>query len=151
MKLPKFTWGTGIFLFYTIFASSLIFQVYQSTRYDHSLVVEDYYAQDLNYQAIYDRKQNSLSLSEPVTAQVSDGSEWLDIRFPEEVGAVSGEVLLYRPSTRHLDVNIPLVFSPNTPHSTRIPVDQLTPGRWLAKINWTANGREFLDEIPVKF
>lgn len=150
MKLPKFTWGTGIFLFYTVFASSLIFQVYQSTRYDHSLVVEDYYAQDLAYQSIYERKQNSLSLSEPVIAQTTADGNWLELTFPEEVGAVRGEVLLYRPSTRNLDVNVPLVFAPDSPRFVRLPVDQLTSGRWIAKISWEADGREFLDEIKIK-
>ena len=149
MKLPKFTWGTGIFLFYTIFAGSLFFQVYQSTRYDHSLVVEDYYAQDLAYQQTYERKQNSLSLDQPVTVHLNDARDALDIAFPRDLGRIRGEVLLYRPSTRHLDTNAPLVFTPATPYRAVIPTAGLATGRWLAKISWTAGEKEYLDEIVV--
>jgi hypothetical protein len=149
MQLPKFNWGTGIFLFYTVFAGSLFFQVYQSTRYDHSLVVEDYYAQDLDYQNTYEKKQHSLSLAQPVTATLSTGKEWLSIQFPEAIGSVSGEVLLYRPSSRQLDVNMPLIFDPEASLTALIPVGKLTKGRWLAKISWQADGIDYLDEVTL--
>jgi hypothetical protein len=43
----KFNWGTGIAIFYIIFVVSLVFQVFKSRQYDHSLVVDNYYEEDI--------------------------------------------------------------------------------------------------------
>ena len=65
----KFNWGTGIFLFYTFFAVTLFFQVYQSTQYDNHLVVDNYYEKDIQYQVQYEKIANSLGLEEKVAIE----------------------------------------------------------------------------------
>ena len=53
----KINWGTGIFIFYSLFVGALVFQLVKSFQYDNSLVVENYYEKDLNYQEQYNKIQ----------------------------------------------------------------------------------------------
>jgi len=69
----KFHWGHGIFLFYVVFVASLVTVVIKSRQFDNSLVTEEYYARDLNYQQEYDRRMNSKSLAEPLSIMRVNG------------------------------------------------------------------------------
>ena len=140
----KFTWGTGIFLFYALFAAMLVFQVIKSTQYDHSLVVEEYYEEDLNYQEKYNKIQNSLNLEVPLQFNYEEESGLLVLDFPFEGSAVEGKVLFYRPSTSRMDVEFPL----NVDASGKmvIPTGNLPQGRWVVEVDWQANDTEFFDE-----
>jgi hypothetical protein len=46
----KLNWGTGIAIFYGLFMVIMITFVVMSRNVDHSLVMEDYYEADINYQ-----------------------------------------------------------------------------------------------------
>ena len=54
----KLNWGWGIALAYSIFALSLLGFLVFALRQDNSLVVEDYYQQDLDYQQRKDKVRN---------------------------------------------------------------------------------------------
>ena len=140
----KFNWGTGIFLFYTIFALSLVFQVIKSTQYDNSLVVDDYYEADINYQAQYERKVNAAALSAPVDIGWRAADQSVVIQFPPEVEAPTGSVVLYRPNTKALDQNYDLKLSED--QSMNINGHDLLPGRWSVRITWKDGEKEFFSE-----
>ncbi len=141
----KFTWGTGIFLFYTIFAGSLFYQVYKSTQYDHSLVAKDYYAKDIAYQTMYEKQQNSLSLAEPLRFDYQEKAEMLYIVFPSQLGKPDGKVTFYRPQTRKDDVFMDLVT--NKKGQMIIPLKKMTSGRWHVQVDWVANKKAYYDEL----
>jgi hypothetical protein len=145
----KFSWGTGIFLFYTLFALGLVFQVYKSTQYDHSLVVDDYYEHDIHYQEQYVRKVNAQALSEPVAIRLLPDERQVVIDFPAEVIQPQGTVLLYRPSDKRFDQQIPLVMDRNG--QMKIGIEELLVGRWAVRITWAENGKEYFveDEVNV--
>ena len=143
----KFNWGTGIFVFYCVFATSLFLQVYQSTKYDRSLVADDYYAKDIAYQEMYDKKQNSLSLEEAVTFRFDNAEKQLKIQFPEAVGQPGGDVILYRPKTKKDDLHIPL--RTNEEGAMLIPIDRIPSGSWIVQVDWKAEGKEYYDEYNL--
>ena len=64
----KFNWGTGIFIFITLFLLVNAFVIYKSFQQRNDLVEEEYYPQGLEYQKQIDRfaKANALS------AKISD-------------------------------------------------------------------------------
>lgn len=143
----KFNWGTGIFLFYTIFALSLVFQVFKSTQYDNSLVVDNYYEEDLNYQAQYERKQNAQNLAEPVDIDLIPATQELAIQFPAEVADAIGVVHLYRPSGKAADQKLPIEL--NDQGQMKISTQDMLTGRWSVRITWTSGSKEYFTEKDI--
>ncbi|MCB0636057.1 MAG: FixH family protein [Lewinella sp.] len=145
----KFSWGTGIFLFYTLFALGLVFQVYKSTQYDHSLVYDDYYSHDIHYQEQYERKVNAQSLSEPVRISLQPEVRQVVIDFPADVIRPQGTVLLYRPNDKRFDQELPISMDGNG--QMKIGIEDLLVGRWAVRITWAENGKEYFveDEVNV--
>ena len=143
----KFNWGHGIALFYIVFASVLIYFVVQSTQHDHSLVVENYYEEDLKYQQHYEKLENSKGLKIDVTISHEPNSENIKIQFPKEKGTVSGTILFYRPSDKSKDVKIKI--EPDQNFEQSLPVSALSPGLWKLKVDWQAGGIPFYKEETV--
>lgn len=140
----KFNWGTGIFLAYTLFAVALFWFVYQSTKQDNSLVVDNYYEQDLQYQQQYERMQRANSLSAPVKVQFDQPAAAVVITFPEEVSAPGGSIHFYRPSDQRFDFRADLAV--DELHRQLIPVKGKLGGRWIVKILWEEDGQEYYVE-----
>ena len=140
----KINWGTGIFLAYTLFAVALFWFVYQSTKQDNSLVVDNYYEQDLQYQQQYERMQRANSLSAPVKVQFDQPAAAVVITFPEEVSAPSGSIHFYRPSDQRFDFRADLAV--DELHRQLIPVKGKLGGRWIVKILWEEDGQEYYVE-----
>ena len=143
----KFNWGHGIALFYIIFATVLVIFVVKSTFHDHSLVVENYYEEDLNYQQHYDKLLNSKKLSKDVLISHDPKASNIKIQFPKEHGAVDGVIHFYRPSDKSKDVKMEISLDQNFEQT--LPVSELSPGLWKLKVDWNAGGVSFFKEETV--
>jgi nitrogen fixation protein FixH len=143
----NFNWGHGIALFYIIFASVLVFFVVKSTYHDHSLVVENYYEEDLNYQQHYDKLANSKALLNDITISHSTTTESIKIQFPKEKGNIAGTIHFYRPSDKTKDFEVKIELDQNFEQS--FPVSELSPGLWKLKVNWKAGGTPFYKEETI--
>lgn len=141
----KINWGTSIAVVYGIFALVMIFALIKSTGHDHSLVVEDYYDQDLKYQQQFEKMQHSRDLQEPVEIRLNNVDRAVEIQFPVSMQGLSGEVLFYNPVDKKLDYKVS-VLPDQTSHKQVIPIDRLRPGKWKVKIDWKAAGQAFYDE-----
>lgn len=142
----KFHWGHGIFLFYVVFVATLVTVVIKSRQFDNSLVTEEYYARDLNYQQEYDRRMNSSALTEPLSIMRVDGK--YQLLFPKGKNQdVEGTVLLYRPSSKHDDRLVKL--SVGAGGTMQLPTSGLKPGRYQAVVEWSANGVDYFDELDL--
>ncbi|MCK7591870.1 FixH family protein [Subsaxibacter sp. CAU 1640] len=132
----KFNWGTGIVLAFISFIGFIMyFVITMSTdkKYDHDLVTENYYKQELDFQNNINKENNSRTLKQNITwEKTSDG---LLIIFPENlhVSKISGSVFLYRPSDKQFDFEIPISLSSN---HLLIPDKRLLGGRWNIIIDW---------------
>lgn len=146
----KWNFGTAIFLAYSVFAAALIFMVIRSTQVDHSLVVDDYYAKDLAYQEILDRKQNSLQRSGAAIVQQSEvkRGHLLELQFPHQRGRVSGQVQLYRPDNQRLDQFFPIEAQADG--RMTIQTASVLSGYWRVRIEWEQAGMEYLDEYDLQ-
>lgn len=141
----EFNWGTGIFAFYTVFVLTLIFVVYKSTQYDHSLVVEDYYAKDLAYQGRYDQMKNSAQLAEKLHIFYLAQSDQVQIRFPDGLGSeFDGEVLFYRADNKSKDALLPI--QTDQEKDMLVDVTDFETGRWKVQVEWSAANKEYYDE-----
>lgn len=143
MKI-RFTWGTGIviaMLAFMVFILSFVYKSIAMKEYQHELVSEDYYKDELHYQEEIDKLKNAQALTEDITlVNVKDG---VRIIFPKNIDEdqIKGTIYFQRLSNAKLDFteNIKLVD-----HSQIITVDQLVEGKWIIKIDWSSGGTEYL-------
>jgi nitrogen fixation protein FixH len=142
----KLNWGHGIAIFFSVFVISLIYQVYRSTQYDNSLVSEKYYADDLNYQQHYNKLVNTQQLEEDLQIHTNRKDNTVELRFPDEVQQVHGEIYFFCPSDQKSDFKIAIAPQDKT---QKVSMDGLRPGLWRIKVNWDAEGKEYYKETTI--
>jgi hypothetical protein len=140
----KISWPTGIILALSAFVIFILSFVYKATfmsQYDHHLVSDDYYKDELNYQQEIDKLNKAAALEEDVTLiKVQEG---LLIKFPEEFDAekITGTISFQRPSNDKIDFQLPIKLIAS---NYLISNENLVEGRWNAKIEWSINGTTYL-------
>ncbi|OIQ28358.1 MAG: cytochrome C oxidase Cbb3 [Bacteroidetes bacterium MedPE-SWsnd-G2] len=140
----KINWGTGIVIAFVCFIAFIMyFVVSMSTndKYDHDLVNENYYEQELKYQEDIDKEKKAKNLSENVKWRKS--SEGIEIEFPSTMNYsdIKGTLHLDRPSNKTLDFKSELNLNSS---KFIIPKDNLLEGRWNLKIYWNYKGNDYL-------
>ncbi|MDW5288197.1 FixH family protein [Formosa sp. PL04] len=140
----KINWGTGIIIAFVLFIGFIMYFVVNmltGDRFNHDLVVEDYYKQELSLQNEIDKEQNAQTLAENLSWEHTN--EGILIQFPESISEtqISGTVTLYRPSNKTLDFQLPIVLNN---HTVLIPKDKLVDGRWNLTVDWKNNGSSYL-------
>jgi nitrogen fixation protein FixH len=148
LKIMKFNWGTGIAIFFSVFVLSLVYQVYRSTQYDHSLVSDQYYADDLRYQEHYNKLVNAQQLEEDLQIQPLADKATLELHFPKQVSALSGEIYFFCPSDQSSDFRLPV--EPMGDGIQRIPTEELRRGLWKIKVDWTGDGKAYYKEQDIR-
>ena len=143
MKL-KINWGTGIFiamLSFMIFILSFVYKAVALDEYQHELVSEDYYKDELHYQEEIDKMNNATVLKQDISLRNSN--QGIYISFPEEIdeSSIKGEILFQRLSNGKLDFSEVIVLSG---HEQLIPSDKLVSGKWIVKIDWEDGKNEYL-------
>ncbi len=147
----KFNWATGIVLAFIGFISFIMYFIvtmHTDAKYDHDLVTEDYYKQELEFQNDIDKEKNSKDLTSNITwKKTNDG---ILIVFPEALKAekISGKVFLYRPSNKQFDFDTAISLSN---HNLLIPDKRLLDGRWNIKVDWEYNGKSYLFKKEIVY
>lgn len=118
----------------------LVITMTTDKNFNHDLVTEEYYKQELAFQDKLDRETNSLNLLSNVRASVEN--EGLVISFPENLNYqdVKGSIFLYRPSDKEMDFSIPIKLKA---HQMMIPAKHLKEGRWNVEIEWSYLGESY--------
>lgn len=144
----KFNWATGLTLFFMLFIGTLVFVVYQSTQVHDSLVVENYYEEDINYQKHYDKRQNTADLSVKVLVDYNKSNQEILFTFPvDSLSSASGKILLYNPYSEKSDVNYDIKTDANG--SFKIPIKDVKSGRWKLKIDWITGSKSYYQEEEI--
>lgn len=150
MKI-KINWGTGIALAIMSFMTFILYLVITMTsdkNFNHDLVTEEYYKQELSFQNKLDREANSRNLLNNISTERTE--EGLLISFPEELefSAIKGSILLYRPSNKELDFTIPIELNA---HQVLIPGRHFENGRWNIEIDWTYGAESYFFKKEFSF
>lgn len=143
MKL-KLSWSTGIviaMISFMIFILSFVYKAVALDEYQHELVSEDYYKDELHYQEEIDKMNNSIALSKEVTLRNSKTG--IHITFPDEIkqAKIKGMITFQRLSNEKLDFSEEIVLSE---HEQIIPAEKLVSGKWIIKIDWEDGKRKYL-------
>jgi hypothetical protein len=147
----KVNWGTGIVLAFIGFIAFIMYFVINmnvNDKYNHDLVTEEYYKEELEYQNDIDKLNNAKILEENIS--YSRTVEGLVIEFPKnlEVEKITGKVFLYRPSNKQLDFETQISLSKL---HLLIPDKRLVDGRWNIKIDWQYNGKSYLFKESIRY
>lgn len=147
----KLNWGTGIVIAIIAFMSFIMyFVISMSTgkNYNHDLVTEKYYQQELTYQNSINATRNAKELEENIKIKRVAGG--LKVYFPAifKPENVKGKVFLYRPSNKQLDFEIPISIS-NT--YLLVPEKRLLGGRWNIKVSWNYENTAYLYQKELNY
>ncbi|MBC3847184.1 FixH family protein [Winogradskyella echinorum] len=147
----KINWGTAIVIAFVCFISFIMyFVISMSTnkKYDHDLVVEDYYGKELEFQDDIDKEKHAKTLTINVTWKKT--KEGILIFFPKNLdyNNINGKVFLYRPSNKQFDFEIPISLSN---HTLLIPDNRLLGGRWNLKVDWKYNTNTYLFKEDINY
>ncbi|WP_196894462.1 FixH family protein [Aureivirga marina] len=147
----KFNWGTGIALAlaaFIIFILSFVYRVMFNDEYNHHLVSDEYYKEELHYQEQIDKMNNANNLEENL--KILQTEKGLEVVFPKEfdTNKIQGTIYLQRLSKKELDINVPIELMSNV---LIIPKEKLLEGRYDVKIDWTYNGKGYLFKKKIRY
>lgn len=150
MKM-KINWGTGIVIAFVLFISFIMYFVINmniNKKYNHDLVTEDYYQEELLHQNEIDKVDNAKNLKDNVSWKKTD--DGILITFPKDLDfkSIKGQVFLYRPSNKKLDFEIPISLSDSY---LLIPKTELLDGRWNIKVDWKYDGESYLYKESIVY
>ena len=143
MKI-KLSWPTGIIIAivsFMIFILSFVYKSVAMDEYQHELVSEDYYRDELHYQEEINKLNNANTLDKNIELkQTSDG---VTLFFPENIPQdnISGVITFQRLSNQKLDFTEEINL---TDHKQFIPETKIVPGKWLVRIEWKNEDEEYL-------
>lgn len=139
----NFNWGTGIVIFFSFFAISMVSLVVATAKHPPQMVQKDYYALDLNYQAHLEKKQNAASLNMQPEVSFDAATQVVQVSLPEGMVAQSGTAKCYRSATTRDDVVVKI----ENAASAAISAEKFPAGRWHAELDWTdADGKNYFWE-----
>ena len=147
----RINWGVGIVIAFVLFIGFIMFFVIKMNtedKYDHDLVTDEYYQEELKYQDAIDKEANAKTLKTDIQWKKTD--DGILIEFPSDIdyNKISGKVFLYRPSNKQLDMEIPISLSD---HYLLIPDDRLLDGRWNISVDWQYNKTKYLFKEEIVY
>lgn len=142
-------WGVKIFISFIVFGILMGILVTISFNQEINLVADDYYKQEIEYEAQMDKLRNTASLSNKPTLNYDADTGVLQINFPAELVSEfqSGEVHLFRPSDYKMDKKVRILLDENGNQS--FDLNSLEKGLWEAKMTWKSGSREFYEEKKI--
>lgn len=125
----------------------MVAMVIISRSFDHSLVVENYYEEDLAYQAHIDRLSNTRALERDLIIQEDKAGQVILLKFPTDFQVLTGDVWFYRPDNKSNDFKIKI--EADAEGRFILPSKNLAAGLWKMKIDWEGDGKPFYKEATI--
>jgi hypothetical protein len=147
MSKFRFHWGHGIAIFYSLFVIAILIIVIKSFSVDRSLVVDDYYYQDITYQKHKEKLSNAKSLMKDLEITYSKDDQTLKLVFPDQFNKLSGKILFYKPDNKKLDLEIEVEVDES--NTQTISLDKMVGGVWTVKADWVGDSRSFYKEYNL--
>jgi len=141
----KFNWGTGIAIFLAMFLAAAAAFIIFAINQDVNLVHKDYYEKGVDYSEQMKTTSRSEVFQDKI--QVISAASGLLVTVDSTLATTidSGKVILYRPSGKEFDLELPL---PKT-GIAEIPAQDLINGRYILKLHWYTSGVKYEIEKTV--
>ena len=138
----KLNWGHYITISFVAFVMLIMYMVFRSFQHTNDLVAEDYYAQEIKFQDVIDKKANASAL--PVDIKWESKSGGVLISYPDMESAITGKILMFRPSDKSKDIIFDI--APGEKKEQFIKDDSFIHGKYLIQIDWKSGGVEYFTE-----
>ena len=135
----KLHWGHYIAISFTAFVLLILYMVYRSYQHDNELVSEDYYAQEIEFQSIIDKKANAATLEIDISWKSVDGG--ILVTYPAMENKISGEISLMRPSDKSKDLKAEI--NVNADNRQFLKDESFIPGKYLIYFDWKSGSEEY--------
>ncbi len=143
----KFHWGHGIFLFILLFLAAMTWVIVFSFSQKVNLVTPEYYPKGVNYEEQINKVKNTAALKQKI--ELKKENRKLILRFPDKFKGqvVTGTIQFYYVTDyekdRKMDVEL------DSTGSQLIDISSFISGRYLIKIDWSANNRGYYQEFDI--
>lgn len=141
----KFNWGTGIFIFYSLFVIFILSLVFRSTQEPVDLVTEDYYQQELEFQEIIKKRDNANSLDSGLVYTLNKMN--ISFTFPPSHQDASGTILIYRASNKNFDKKVDIDL--NDERNMVIVMNDSPAGLYKMKVDWNNDSLGYYIEEDI--
>lgn len=140
----KINWGIGITLSIIVFTIISIGFIYFAFNQKINLVRDDYYEAEVNFDEKIKTMNRTATLSQQLEINLS--LKEIKFNFPllSEHTLIEGNIKLYRPSDRNLDMNVPIALDSN--YSQSINIEKLAKGLWKIQADWIADSLTYFNE-----
>jgi hypothetical protein len=133
-------WGSKIFLSLGVFMFCIVSAgIYMVSHDTDTLEDTDYYEQGLNYDQVYNKKENVVTHQAKPIVKISQDTLYIEFVH----AANKGNLIFKRPSDSSIDLQLP--FETNST-LYQLPISSLTKGTWNLEIIWKSGGLDFLTD-----
>jgi nitrogen fixation protein FixH len=140
-------WGWKIAIFMGIYMTGIISVVWYAVSMDVNLVAEDYYQQELDYEAQIIRLKNTEALLDKPTFKLTSNKEYVILTFPQELSPLGGGITFYRPSDFNQDRKFKLDL--DEVNQQGFVTTSFLPGLWKAKLTWQQGDKSYFQEFVI--
>jgi hypothetical protein len=137
-------WGKGIVIALTLFIGFISFLVVKIMSQDVDLVSEDYYKQEIDYEARIQKEQNGLNNAAKI--ELIDQEAYVVVQLPDSSSLTNVVLNLKRPNDKKLDKS----FKIEGTKTFMLPKSSLEKGKYELTIEYTINGEECLMKKVIK-
>ena len=137
-------WGKGIVIGMVSFMSFIIVMVVSMMRQSADLVSEDYYQQELNYNAHYAAEQVYQRTTEKIEVQIT--ATELQLQLPQIYTTDSLHIELKRPNNEKMDLS----FHVAGRTQIALPINRMEKGNYDLSIKGSANNEDFLFQQAIQ-
>lgn len=143
----KISWGVGITITIIVFMLISFWLMYFSFSQDVNLVRDDYYQAEVQYNDKMETIKRTDLLTDNLVIEVkSDKIEFIFPKFNNQA-KISGNILLYRPSSGHKDITVPI--SLDSANTQIINTMNLVRGLWKTQVQWQIDSIKYFNEKTI--
>ncbi len=143
----KLNWGANIAIVYIAFVILSVGTAVYFMNKDVDLVTEDYYEKEIAFQ----ERINTIKRTEVLPGKVEFVYERdsAALTFPKifPPNKISGEVHLYRPSDKKMDVVFPIEL--DSVSVMTVDLSKISDGYWRVKIEWNVESVNYFNEFKM--
>ena len=143
----KINWGFGITLSIIVFTLISIGLIYFAFNQKINLVRDDYYEAELEFDEKIEIVNRTSNLQEQLDINLVLNKVKLNFPPLSEYSGIKGNIILYRPSDRNLDIIIPIELDSN--YTQTLYTGKLVKGMWKIQVDWIADSLTYFNEKIV--
>ena len=147
MKATCNLWPFGLILTFVLFFAGMAAVVTIAATHRDSLVSENYYDQELNFQHQIDNATRARQAGATITCGAGRNTVVIALPAGQLTEKLSGKIEFYRPSAPALDCEFRL--SPAADGRQTLDISKLAPGPWRVRASWNAGGHDYLLEQKI--